>query len=199
MKKLTTIGGITVWDNEDGSYSWEAGMMIDADGSPSAYHPISGKGLDNLGNAGKPGNWWAIVTDSGKPSGRPVVQRDTDPAPGFYISTTTLQNAEFQRTDPRRYIDSGDVPFIVVPPQVRKLTRGVVMGCRATAARGGREVECVVADMGPRNKIGEASIAAARALGIVSNPRTGGVTKGVLYTIFPGRPARFGKYPLIPA
>jgi hypothetical protein len=33
-----------------------------------------------------PGNWWALVTRNG----RPIVQGADDPAPGFYVSTTTL-------------------------------------------------------------------------------------------------------------
>ena len=43
------------------AFFFEAGMMIDADGAYRAYHPQPGKGLDYLGNAGKPGNWWALV------------------------------------------------------------------------------------------------------------------------------------------
>ena len=200
MKTLLSIAGIDVLENEDGSYEWTAGMMIDADGHPEAYHPQKGKGLDALGNAGTRGNWWALVTDNGKATGEPIVQRDTDPAPGYYVSTTALELSQYQRTDPRRYIHSGIVPFVVVPPQVRKQAKGVVLGCRATITFQGKSIEAVVADIGPRNKIGEASMAAARALGIKDNPRTGGRGSGVTYRIYPGRPARLGQcMPLIPA
>src|SRR6185369_7792620 len=66
-------------------------------------------------NAGHPGNWWALVTDNGQPSGRPVVQTDADPAPGFYISTTSLEDPNCDRKDPRRYVNSEAVNFIVLP------------------------------------------------------------------------------------
>jgi hypothetical protein len=51
----------------------------------------------------------------------------------------------------------------------------------------GKSVDCVVADRGPKNKIGELSIAAARAVGLPSSPRHGGTEKPeVLYELFPG-------------
>jgi hypothetical protein len=57
-----------------------SGMTIDADGSPRAFHRVSSKGLDDLKNAGRRGNWWGILTYSGETSGRPVVQGPNDPA-----------------------------------------------------------------------------------------------------------------------
>src|SRR5271165_3204735 len=77
---------------------WEGGMQIDADGSPRAYNPVSSKGLDALGNAGRPGNWWALATVNGKSSGKPVIQGPSDPAPGFYVSTTALELEQFSET-----------------------------------------------------------------------------------------------------
>ena len=58
-------------ENDRSAFFFEAGMHIDADGAYRAYHPISSKGLDYLANAGKPGNWWALVTDNRKPSEHP--------------------------------------------------------------------------------------------------------------------------------
>src|SRR5262245_50331332 len=75
---------------------YAGGMMIDADGAYRAYHPAN-KGLDFLANGGKPGNWWALVTENGKPSGTPVVQGPADPAPGFYIS---LEDHAFEPQEP---------------------------------------------------------------------------------------------------
>jgi hypothetical protein len=92
------------------AYFYEAGMMIDADGAYRAYHPDPGKGLDYLGNAGRPGNWWALVTDNGKKTGTPIVQGPDDPAPGYYISTTSLQDSSKKRTDPTQYVDAENVP-----------------------------------------------------------------------------------------
>jgi acyl carrier protein len=43
----------------------------------------------------------------------------------------------------------------------------------------------VVADTGPRNKIGEGSIALATSLGLPSDPRKAGTDKGITYVVFP--------------
>ena len=167
-------------------------MAIDADGAYRAYHPVSAKGLDNLGNAGRPGNWWALVTDSGEASGNPLTQKDTDPAPGYYISTTSLQDGSKSRTDPRRYVDSESIPYIVLPSNGRF---GAGKGDLAVAihVEDGRCCGAVFADVGPRDKIGEGSIALADALGIPSNPRKGGIDQGIAYVVFPGSSAGWPK------
>ncbi len=94
------IDGAQVWrvTGED-AFFFEAGMTIDADGAPDAYHPDN-TGTDHLANAGRPGNWWALATDTGQPSGQPVVQGPGDPNPGFYVSTTALEDRTKARTDP---------------------------------------------------------------------------------------------------
>jgi hypothetical protein len=57
-------------------------MMIDADGAngqtrgvpvyaPRGFRPVP---LDFLANAGGPGNWFGVVTDTGEKNGRPVLQ-----------------------------------------------------------------------------------------------------------------------------
>jgi hypothetical protein len=56
---VLTIGDVTISIVEGSStFFFKAGMAIDADGAPTAYHRIHGKGLDNLANAGHPGNWF---------------------------------------------------------------------------------------------------------------------------------------------
>ena len=65
--------------DDHSAFFYEAGLVIDADGSPHAYHPDGRSGLDYLSNAGRPGNWWALVTHNGKPSGKPVIQKRNDP------------------------------------------------------------------------------------------------------------------------
>lgn len=162
---------------------------IDADGAYRAYHPQSQKGLDALANAGHPGNWWGIDTDR---NGRPFIQLPGDPAPGFYVSSTAYQWPDWPRGNPRRYLDSESIPFIVVENYIRTRAKGVVLGCQArvTNLRNGRVVNCVVGDMGPLVKIGELSIAAAVTLGLNGNPRTGGVDDPILkYELWPGVPA----------
>jgi peptidoglycan hydrolase-like protein with peptidoglycan-binding domain len=185
---VATIAGIKVNKLGDGrAVFYTGGMMIDADGAYRAYHP-GNKGLDFLANGGKPGNWWALVTDNGKPSGTPVVQGPTDPAPGFFISTTSLEDPAFGRKDPRRYVDSESVPYIVLPGG--KLG-GAELGDYAlvinleTKAR----VKAIVADSGPKSKLGEASIATAEALlgKSKSSPKSGGTDDKIIrYIVFPG-------------
>lgn len=177
--------------NKDGSYTFVAGMAIDADGANghdgsgrAAYGPNGTNPLDYLANAGHKGNWWGIVTQNGGL----VIQNSSDPAEGYYISTTSYQRKEFQKTDPDRYLDSAIERFIVIPNHWRKLARGVVLGCRATVrdSQTGLEFECIVGDFGPQNHLGEASMALAEAFGINADPKCGGVeAKRFTYTFFP--------------
>lgn len=162
---------------------FSAGMMIDPLGAARAYHPDNSSGLDYLVNAGKPGSWWALVTDDGRPSGNPIIQKDSDPAPGFYISTTSLEDGSRDRTDPRRYVDSATVPYIVLPGRFNHGKLGDLAAvCREDT---GKVAFAVVADVGPANKIGEGSIALAERLGIPSNAKNGGIDHGITYIVFP--------------
>ena len=172
---------------EQTAFFFRSGMTIDADGAPRAYHPVSANGLGALGNAGKPGNWWALVTANGKSTGKPMIQKETDPAPGFYISTTALEDTTKRRTDPRRYVDSSTIPYVVLPPDVMKMLKAK-MGDFAVVIKSEtrRLSHTIVADQGPKGEIGEGSIALAEALSILSNPRSGGTSDGVLYLVFPG-------------
>jgi Fungal chitosanase of glycosyl hydrolase group 75 len=165
--------------------AFSAGLQIDADGAPRAYNQVSSRGLDALANAGHPGNWWAIATNNGRPSGEPVIQGDSEPAPGFYVSTTALENLAFHETQQRRYVDASTVPFIVLP-------FGAGMGLKLgdfflvyNIATGDNDF-AIYADVGPRGQIGEGSIALAEAIKVPSSPRTGGVSHGIVYVGFPG-------------
>lgn len=183
-KTLLRVGGNNVFLRDNRVIEFEAGMTIDADGSPRAYHPDDKLGLDYLANAGHPGNWWALVCENG----RPIVQSATDPAPGYYVSTTAYFHAAYGEADPRRYLDSERVCFVVVPSQLRRLVKPIVLGCRAivTNLANGKTAEATVGDIGPATHLGEGSIALAKALRIPSNPRRGGVSTGIRYEIFPG-------------
>lgn len=185
---LFIVAGHTVWKWIGlSTIFYKSGMTIDADGAPKAYHPKpeESKGLDALGNAGQPGNWWALVTDNGQPSGNPVIQTSADPAPGFYISMTALEDTNKARADPRRYVDSSQIPYIVLPGNHHA---GAKLGDFAVVFNGknGKISSAIYADIGPTNKIGEGSIALAEALGIPSSPRTGGAAEDVMYIVFPG-------------
>jgi hypothetical protein len=189
MSRLVcSINGIPIPQAEDNSIQFMGELCVDADGSPRAYGP-NGLGLDYLANAGHEGNWWGIVTDS---EGYPVLQGENDPAPGYYISTTSLQNKNYPVTDARRYVDSEKVPFIVVPSPLARLCTGIVLGCKAEIVHTatGKRVSAVVADLGPATHLGEASIAAVRALGFNPDPKNGGSSvKDFRYTFWPGNAA----------
>lgn len=184
---LARIGHSDIYTlrDDNSAYFFEAGMSIDADGAPHAYHPQSGKGLDYLGNAGVPGNWWALVTNDGTSSGEPIIQKNTDPAPGFYISSTSLQDKTRQIDDPRRYVNAEEIPFFVLPGKSKFGAKlgdlGVVINTQNGLIQG-----CIHADNGPSGKIGEGSIALAKKLNIPSSPRKGGVAHGIVYIVFPG-------------
>lgn len=79
--------------------------------------------------------------------------------------------------------------YIVVPPAIIQGVAPVVLGCQAFVTYRGTRVSAVVGDIGPRTKLGEASIACAKSLNIPYSPLTGGVESGVTYEIHPGVPA----------
>jgi len=166
---------------------FKSGLAVDADGAFRAYHPNNRLGLDSIEHAGHPGDWWALATDTGSPSGHPVLQGKNDPAPGYYVSMTSLFDAEDRNErDPRRFVDSASIPYVVLPPKGFKHAR---LGDFATVVNlhNGKSSPAIVADeSAPELPMGEGSIALANSLGIDSNPRTGGVEHGVVYVVFPG-------------
>src|SRR6266498_1588336 len=70
-------------------------------------------------------NWWGIVTEDSQPSGKPVVQSNGDPFPGYYISTTSLVDPTKPVKSPAHYVDSAKVPYLALP---RKVTASRVLG-----------------------------------------------------------------------
>ena len=168
----------------DNAVIFTSGMNIDADGAPNAYHP-GGGGLDALGNAGGPGNWYGIVTDTGEADGEPIVQGDDDPCPGFYISPTALSDHSLHAFDPNRYVDSGTVPYISIPPDL-KHNQNVRLGDLCVVFYKDMMTYGIVADIGPHGRYGEASICTAQRLSIPDSPRNGGVGSGVTYWIMTG-------------
>lgn len=84
------------------------------------------------------------------------------------------------------------VPYIVLPPGVINAVKGIVLGCLAHVKNKltGQWTLAVVADIGPRKKLGEISVACAKAIGINPSPTRGGEERHVIeYTFFPGVPA----------
>jgi Fungal chitosanase of glycosyl hydrolase group 75 len=218
---IGTISGKAIVEEDDGSVTFLSGATLDGDGAngqfggdpcyaPSSYN---GRTLDDLRNAGHPGNWFGVVTDNGSSDGNPVVQGQNDPKPGAYVSATSLHLRDangnaLPRTSPFKYVDSATVPFIVVPPMIVQGVAGIVMGCRAivTNRRTGQDTEAVVADGGPKNHLGEISLACARAIGVPigggAHPANGGgADSGIDYQLFPGVAAVVNgvTYPLQPS
>ncbi|MFI0232533.1 glycoside hydrolase family 75 protein [Streptomyces sp. NPDC017086] len=112
--------------------------------------------------------------------GRPTARcnRRTDP---LFADTTA-----FQQSDGRQ-LTSETLPYIVVPAASRRWNphaSGVRGGCVAAVVYRDRVRYAVVGDTGPRDLIGEASYAAARALGIRPDPVEGGAPSGVTYIVF---------------
>lgn len=177
------------WSTPSGprGFFYKSGLAVDADGAFRAYHPTDRLGLDSLGHAGHRGNWWALVTDNGKTSGRPVLQRKWDPAPGYYVSTTALYAPDNPNArDPHRYVDSARVPYVVLHPKALSYAR---LGDFATVVnlQNGKISAAIVADESAADlPVGEGSMALAEALGIDSSPRHGGKDGAVAYLIYPG-------------
>ena len=162
------------------AFFFVSGMAIDADGAPNAYDP-EGAGLDDLANAGVPSHWDGITTDR---DGNPLIQGESDPFPGYYISCTSLSDQSKKLTDPTRYVDAAKIPYVVLPNDLAD-RGGAQLGDFAVVMnlRNGRSSYAIYADVGT---MGEGSIALADNLGIRSDARTGGESNGILYLVFPG-------------
>lgn len=175
---------IPIWHvSGDSAFFYEAGMTIDADGAPNAYHPDN-IGLDDLSNAGSPGNWYGLAKDA---DGEPIVQGPNDPFPGYYVSATALADRTKSLNDPARYVDASKIPFIVLPGALARQI-GARPGDFAVAfnQRNSRSSYAIFGDVGPSDRIGEGSVALAENLGIRSDARNGGTRRGILFLVFPG-------------
>ena len=199
MRTLGTITNegysCTIKEDDDRRVFFVADADIDADGAngqnggPAAYKEDD-SGTELLANGGmKIVNGKVICA---KPWARDIVILDTDNEPkvfegGIIASMTWYRHPGKLANDPTAYVDSETVPYVVVPSLIIQKTAGVVRGCKARVTWNGRSVDCVVADRGPARKIGELSIAAARAVGLPSSPRVGGISRPeVQYELWPG-------------
>ena len=187
-KFLAMIQGESITQLDDDSFSFKTGLTVDGDGCPRCYGP-NDTGLDYTIDAGHPGNWFGVLTDA---TGNPVVQGGDDPAPGFYISTTSLQFKQYAVTDPRRYLNAEFVPYAVCPGILAQKSVGAVLGCKVIVVNMATNitVEAVCGDIGPSNHIGEGSIKLAEMLGFSGSPRDGGTSEAIIsYTFYPGTAA----------
>jgi len=172
--------------DDEASYSpviyFKDTMHICADGAPNAYHPKDKPGLDDLANAGHPGDWWALVTDNGESDGTPLSQGIGDPYPGFYYSMTAMSNPKKEPIDPGCFVDARIIPYVVLEaPHFQGAKLGDL--CVALNTTNGLFAGAMFAEVGDSN--GEGSIALAKKLGIDPDPRTGGEDNRVIaYFVF---------------
>ena len=180
-----------IFSNPRGAYSHvgsaiviRSGFIPDPDGSPHAYGPDDSKALDDKRNTGSPGNWVGLVTDK---NGNPVMQGNDDPAPGYYISQTPLIDVGRIETDPRRYVDSETVNYIVIPSNMGGKPGEPCLGDIAAVycTKTGKTCYGVVADFGSPSLIGAGSLALAKNLGVPDRPRKGSVENGIVMVVFP--------------
>jgi hypothetical protein len=139
-------------------------MDVDVDGAPRAYGPPGFKTLDTPRNAHYRGWENAPIVGYMTEHGKPVVQGPQDPAPGYYVSQTTLEDETKGERDPRRYVDATKISYVVLGDAARK--RGVKIGdfVAVHSKRTGRSVYGIVGDDG--NPSGdEGSLHLLQALG----------------------------------
>jgi hypothetical protein len=177
-------------DGANGQNGARAAYMADDSGSELLAN--GGMGIRH-GEAVGTTDWFKdiVVVEGGKPKIFPG---------GVIVSKTAYKIRGEQEDTPKRYVDSETVPYVVVPPVIIQKTKGVVRGCFARVTYKGQSVDCMVGDVGPRKKIGEISMAAARAVGMNPSPRSGGEERKIVqYEVFPGRQATINgvAYPLM--
>lgn len=194
--QISSIAGVNVYRKDgNNAFFYKSGLMVDADGSPRCYHPNDAVALDNLEMAGYNGNWWALATDNMQENGTPLIQKSSDPAPGFYVSMTSLFDGSKPYADPARYVNAEVIPYMVIPASLKNATNAQLGDYAAIINTvTGKITYGVFADVGPEGKIGEASMKAAEEVGVNNNPKTGGThSKEIIYIVFPGSSDGFPK------
>ena len=152
-------------------------LHIDADGCPRAYHPEN-IGIDYNANAGIPRKkpWKTMPYGIAHNGTDGYIQTENDPYPGYYVSTTSLVDPSKEISDPRRYVDAENVPYVVYNRSDR--AQGIRPGDMAAVSYKDennhlRVAYGIVADYNARSE-GEVSMKMAEMLGIASSPKRGG-------------------------
>jgi hypothetical protein len=179
---------------QDGSIVFLGRLTVDADGSPHAYHPVNARGLDDKENAGRPGHWAGIATDNCAEDGNPVIQGPNDPAPGYYVTPTTMRASTNVSCEVQsNYVNAEKIPFVALPPKVARIltdraahtTRGNAV---VVANPSGAVKTAVFADQSPAFGRGEGSVKLVSDLGYNPNARNGGTeVRELVYVVLPQR------------
>jgi CHAP domain-containing protein/putative peptidoglycan binding protein len=152
-------------------------MTIDVDGAPNAYGPKGKPTLDNLANAYNQRTreivGFLTVKDDGK---TPVVQGQSDPCPGYYVSTTTYEDRlNPRKTDPRRYVNAAEINYALWARVAREARVGLGDFCVVHSLRTRFTVYAIVGDSG-HSSGAEGSLALLQRLGYdnAKDGRSGG-------------------------
>lgn len=154
--------------------------------SPGKYRPNSDAGVTpTIPICGLPGAvfWTADLDVDCDGVSSSACNSTTDP---WYQSQTAATDSHGHP------LDAAALPYVVVPGKSSLFdfaAAGVRMGSVVAVIYKDRVVYGVVGDIGPKDAIGEASYAMAKALGINPNPKNGGADSGVTYIAFTGTAA----------
>ena len=148
-------------------------MTVDADGAPKCYHPKpdDGLGLDDLANSTS--------------NSRKFIQgkNGVGPAPGFFVSQTSLQFGPENRCD--SFVDAENIPYIVFYGKSKFPSIQLGDVAMVVSLVTGKRTHAIVADGNNKTK-GEASMKTASNLGVNPSPRHGGDENfNFIYLIFP--------------
>jgi len=151
-------------------YFFRASMNIAAKGASRCYHPTDDSiALDDKASSSSPS--------------RQFVQGENGigPAPGFYVSQTSLNKGPENRCD--SFVDAVEIPYFVFPSQFHGVSLGDVAMVYNTKNR--KLTHAIFAETNPR--VGEASVKTAHNLGIPgASPRHGIDDARFIYLVFPG-------------
>ena len=120
--------------------------------------------------------------------GRPAVQSHDQPAPGFYVSQTKLEDRNFAKNDQRRYVDATRYPYIALPQRMLSRIGYLQIGDFAVVfnVRNSRFCNAIYADV-KNLPVFEGSVALADSLGLPPSPINGGTShRQILCLVFPG-------------
>lgn len=206
-------------DAQTQAIAFASQMQVNTDGAPDSYHPddIGITHICNGVSVGASCSWkaaclpefkqakaeqfrgptkicfFAMATDA---RGVPIIQGSADPKPGYFVSTTALHQPGANLRTPQAQLDSNSVPFAVIPGYWQTSKKpGPQLGDVGVAWRrsNGKTAYFVIGDTGPRNKLGEGSVALHQALGNdpfvmrygVRRARQGIGGRDVVYLMFP--------------